>query len=460
MINVDDVDEYISVLNQGGEGKKEAAIDLAKAAASDPSVVKRAVPDLQKCLRSEPVRARAPAADALARVGLVYPDEAIAAKNEIIDLLGGNVRININSALRYVITLELEESRSRVEPLVNHSNKPVQYTSKLALATIDGETPRYGSYLLALRSAAGKNKADPITGIRYEDICESGSKSGLKNLISIMAGDAYLISLSQNMPASLHPLIPDLVLEIQNPDRPTPVALRALRHYAEEYPNRCLGFVPSVVPHLDHTSDSVIGNAIGFLLAVAKENYSAVKQYQEIVAPLCGHSEEYIREPANEFIEIIPVTNTAKIEQTNSDGRDFREKNDREGLNHQQKDHDIEELRKSAERAAEDSPKQSKRRTNRVTQEYRRSHKVREYVLARADGLCEGCRGEAPFVGTDGRPYLQAHHVDELADGGSDTLENVIALCPNCHYRVHHGCDGDDYNEILRHLLRSIEVSN
>mgnify|MGYP002761393672 FL=1 len=104
MINVDDVDEYISVLNQGGEGKKEAAIDLAKAAASDPSVVKRAVPDLQKCLRSEPVRARAPAADALARVGLVYPDEAIATKNQSIDLLDGNVRININSALRYVIT--------------------------------------------------------------------------------------------------------------------------------------------------------------------------------------------------------------------------------------------------------------------------------------------------------------------------------------------------------------------
>jgi predicted HNH restriction endonuclease len=33
----------------------------------------------------------------------------------------------------------------------------------------------------------------------------------------------------------------------------------------------------------------------------------------------------------------------------------------------------------------------------------------------------------------------------------------VIALCPNCHYRVHHGEDGDAYNQELIEVLASKE---
>ena len=29
------------------------------------------------------------------------------------------------------------------------------------------------------------------------------------------------------------------------------------------------------------------------------------------------------------------------------------------------------------------------------------------------------------------------HHIDFLSNGGDDTIENVSALCPNCHRKMH-----------------------
>ena len=95
--------------------------------------------------------------------------------------------------------------------------------------------------------------------------------------------------------------------------------------------------------------------------------------------------------------------------------------------------------------------------TTREVISYHRSTAVREYVLARADGHCEACDEEAPFVSSTGEPYLHAHHVDELSGGGDDAPENVIALCPNCHYRVHHGRDGEQFNRRLAEQLAEIE---
>src|SRR4051812_24177915 len=38
-----------------------------------------------------------------------------------------------------------------------------------------------------------------------------------------------------------------------------------------------------------------------------------------------------------------------------------------------------------------------------------RSRAIRDYVLARAKGNCEGCEQHAPFRRSDGAPYLEAH---------------------------------------------------
>ncbi|VVC83717.1 HNH endonuclease [Sideroxydans sp. CL21] len=64
---------------------------------------------------------------------------------------------------------------------------------------------------------------------------------------------------------------------------------------------------------------------------------------------------------------------------------------------------------------------------------------VREWVLRTANGICECCGEDAPFESIDDLPYLEVHHICHLANGGSDTVSNAVALCPNCHRELHHG---------------------
>lgn len=71
---------------------------------------------------------------------------------------------------------------------------------------------------------------------------------------------------------------------------------------------------------------------------------------------------------------------------------------------------------------------------------FKRNPDVVAEVLERADGLCERCKMPAPFRrAKDGTPYLEVHHKVTLADGGDDTVDNALALCPNCHREVHYG---------------------
>jgi hypothetical protein len=75
-----------------------------------------------------------------------------------------------------------------------------------------------------------------------------------------------------------------------------------------------------------------------------------------------------------------------------------------------------------------------------MTTVFRRSADVIVEALARADGRCEGCGMPAPFRRrSDGSPYLEVHHRIPLAVGGEDTIDNAIALCPNCHRSAHFG---------------------
>lgn len=70
-------------------------------------------------------------------------------------------------------------------------------------------------------------------------------------------------------------------------------------------------------------------------------------------------------------------------------------------------------------------------------QQFQRSDSVKRYVKARANGYCQLCGKNAPFYDPDGNPYLEVHHIIWLSRGGSDALDNVAALCPNCHRKMH-----------------------
>lgn len=68
---------------------------------------------------------------------------------------------------------------------------------------------------------------------------------------------------------------------------------------------------------------------------------------------------------------------------------------------------------------------------------YQRSPWVAENAKRRAKGKCELCQEPAPFNRKDGTPYLETHHIEWLANGGADTVDNTVALCPNCHKKMH-----------------------
>ena len=62
---------------------------------------------------------------------------------------------------------------------------------------------------------------------------------------------------------------------------------------------------------------------------------------------------------------------------------------------------------------------------------------VSEFTKRIADGKCQLCGEKAPFLDRKGRPYLETHHVVWLSEGGADSINNTVALCPNCHRKMH-----------------------
>lgn len=68
---------------------------------------------------------------------------------------------------------------------------------------------------------------------------------------------------------------------------------------------------------------------------------------------------------------------------------------------------------------------------------YERNPDLSAYVKLRADGICDLCGNHGPFLDAHNRPFLEEHHVKWLSQGGLDSLCNTVALCPNCHRKMH-----------------------
>ncbi|MCW3989821.1 MAG: HNH endonuclease [Candidatus Bathyarchaeota archaeon] len=72
-----------------------------------------------------------------------------------------------------------------------------------------------------------------------------------------------------------------------------------------------------------------------------------------------------------------------------------------------------------------------------LSNQYVRDPVVSELAKRRANGKCQLCKQDAPFLNRAGEPYLETHHIDWLSRNGLDNLENTVALCPNCHRKMH-----------------------
>jgi len=71
----------------------------------------------------------------------------------------------------------------------------------------------------------------------------------------------------------------------------------------------------------------------------------------------------------------------------------------------------------------------------RVSVDVLRLESARRAVLLRSEGHCESpcCTGEPQDITDVGHPILEVDHIQDLAKGGPDRPEQMIALCPNCH---------------------------
>ena len=75
-----------------------------------------------------------------------------------------------------------------------------------------------------------------------------------------------------------------------------------------------------------------------------------------------------------------------------------------------------------------------------TTYTFQRNPDVIASVLRRSRGRCGACKRKGPFISeATQRPYLEVHHRIPLSAGGDDTVQNALALCPNCHRQEHHG---------------------
>ncbi len=74
---------------------------------------------------------------------------------------------------------------------------------------------------------------------------------------------------------------------------------------------------------------------------------------------------------------------------------------------------------------------------------------LRVAVFERAGGKCELCRRPAPFLLPSGTPYLEVHHVVPSTSGGEDSMSNLVALCPNCHRKMHFSPTDSDTKKLF-----------
>lgn len=111
-------------------------------------------------------------------------------------------------------------------------------------------------------------------------------------------------------------------------------------------------------------------------------------------------------------------------------------------------------LRERLKKGASEGPAQSTLVESKV---YNRSADVIAYARLRACDRCElpGCR-HPTFERLDGTPFVEVHHIITLADGGSDSINNVACLCPSHHREIHLGRNAKQLQDELL-ALRAAE---
>lgn len=91
-----------------------------------------------------------------------------------------------------------------------------------------------------------------------------------------------------------------------------------------------------------------------------------------------------------------------------------------------------------------------------IIKRFERNYDVVVWAKRRANGICQLCQSQAPFINKQGNPFLETHHIIPLGQDGKDVIKNTVALCPNCHRRLHHALNPEDDKERLIRIAKSV----
>lgn len=130
-------------------------------------------------------------------------------------------------------------------------------------------------------------------------------------------------------------------------------------------------------------------------------------------------------------------------------------KNEKE-KNAEVRKYNIEEIKKQAYKAEKRMP--ISREVKTIYRE--RNQYISEYTKERAKGICDLCGEEAPFKDKNGKPYLETHHVVTLANEGPDAIYNTVAICPNCHRKIHVLNKKEDTDKLAKVILKYLLADN
>lgn len=89
---------------------------------------------------------------------------------------------------------------------------------------------------------------------------------------------------------------------------------------------------------------------------------------------------------------------------------------------------------------------------------YKRNPIVRKKVLQDALGFCQIDNEHETFISRTGElPYLEVHHLIPMMYQASyeinlDMVDNMIAICPNCHRKLHYSVKDDEYEQLVKKL--------
>jgi len=69
---------------------------------------------------------------------------------------------------------------------------------------------------------------------------------------------------------------------------------------------------------------------------------------------------------------------------------------------------------------------------NQTSNKHKKMFVIKTLLLNKRGNFCQLCKYDNVNV-------LQVHHIVEKSKGGSDDEENLLLICPNCHYTIHYG---------------------